>query len=128
MERATLTRLKFIWIVSVQLGLKSSECTLIVSWEETEAEDTEAMDWLSVDESQFHIICRTARSAGNSDIAVRLHIAFPKSGSSNCSEKSPASSSLSLSISINCPTDAGTSGSWTRRASLEERTTRSNKV
>lgn len=74
-----------------------------MSWEETEAEDTEAMDWLSVDESQFHIICRTARSAGNSDIAVRLHIAFPKSGSSNCSEKSPASSSLSLSISIIVP-------------------------
>lgn len=75
---------KLVWIESVQLDLISSEWTLAVS-----REDTEPIDWLREEESLSQTICRTARSAGSSDIVVKLHSAFPKSGSSNCTEKSP---------------------------------------
>lgn len=40
------------------------------------------------DKSQFHRICKIARSAGNSDISVNLQSAFPNLGTSNWSEKS----------------------------------------
>lgn len=66
--------------------------------------------------SQFHMICKIARSAGNSDISVNLQrTSEPQTGVRN-------------HLECRVSTDVGTSGSWIRRASLEEITTQSNIV
>lgn len=54
----------------------------------------------------FQTMCKTAFSAGMA-MSVKLQSAFSKSGSSYCTEKSPSSSSFSLSWINSCSTVSG---------------------
>ena len=68
--------------------------------------------------SLFQRTCKTAFSAGNSAMSIKLQRASPKSGSSYCTENSPSSSSFSRSSSFSCCTDSGVLASLTFRMSL----------